>query len=261
MKNKSTFYYNRVAGKYEDVRFKTKYGKLYAEITWNNIERFLPRKGSLILDAGGGTGFFARKFARLGYRVVLTDIAKNMLETAEKLAKKEGLQSKIEFKLSDVANMKEFKDNTFDFVISNKNVVSYCPKPKKAIKEMRRVAKKGAYVYIEVCGFFRELNFLITKRDFKGVERLIKTHLIDLNGFDEYCFTIEELEDLFRRNGLKIVDISSRSFVLGWLNDKDRDEIVGNPRVYRIIRDLELKFSRNPYLIGTGSIRMVGKKK
>jgi ubiquinone/menaquinone biosynthesis C-methylase UbiE len=261
MKYKSNLFYNRVAEKYEDTRFKTKYGKLYAEITWNNIERFLPRKGSLILDAGGGTGFFARKFARLGYSVVLTDIAKNMLETAEKLAKKESLQSKIEFIFSDIANMKEFKDNTFDFVISNKNVVSYCPKPEKAIKELRRVAKKGAYVYIDVCGFFRELNFLITKRDFKGVERLIKTHLIDLNGFDEYCFTIEELEGLFRKNGLKVVDVSSRSFVLGWLDDKDREEIVGNPRVYRIIRDLELKFSRNPYLMGTGSIRMVGKKK
>jgi ubiquinone/menaquinone biosynthesis C-methylase UbiE len=261
MKNKPALFYNRVAWAYEDTRFKTNYGKLYAEITWSNIKRFLPKKGSLVLDAGGGTGFFARKLARLGYRVVLTDIAKNMLETAEKLAKKEGLQSKIEFKLSDIANMKEFKDNTFDFVISNKNVVSYCPKPEKAIKELRRVAKKGAHVYIDVCGFFRELNFLITKRDFKGVERLIKTHLIDLNGFDQYCFTIEELEDLFRKSGLKVVDVSSRSFVLGWLDDKDREEIVSNPRVYRIIRDLELKFSRNPYLMGTGSIRMVGKKK
>jgi ubiquinone/menaquinone biosynthesis C-methylase UbiE len=164
MKNKSTFYYNRVAEKYEDTRFKTRYGKLYTEITWGNIKRFLPRKGSLILDAGGGTGFFARKLAKSGYRVVLTDISKNMLKTAESLAKKEGLQSKIEFKLSDIANMKEFKDNIFDFVLSNKNVASYSPKPEKAIRELSRVAKKGAHVYVEVNGFFREINFLTRKK-------------------------------------------------------------------------------------------------
>jgi ubiquinone/menaquinone biosynthesis C-methylase UbiE len=260
MKYKSNLFYNRVAGKYEDTRFKTKDGKLYAEITWSNIKRFLPKKGSLILDAGGGTGFFARKLAKLGYRVVLTDIAKNMLETAEKLARREGLQSKIEFIFSDIADMKEFKDNTFDFVFSNKNVVSYCPKPEKAIKELRRIAKKGAYVYIEVNGFFRELNFLIGKRDFKGIEKLVKTQHIDLNGFDQYCFMVEELEDLFRENCLKIVDISSRNFILCGLDDKTRNEILDNPKAYRIIRGLEFKFNRNPYFIGTGSIRIVGKK-
>jgi hypothetical protein len=81
------------------------------------------------------------------------------------------------------------------------------------------------------------------------------------NGFDVYCFTIEELEALFRKNGLKIVDISGRSFVLGWLDDEDRDEILDIPKAYRIIRGLELNFNRNPYFMGAGSIRMVGKKK
>ena len=72
-------FYNKIAEKY-DRQFETPYWKLYHEITWNNIKEFLPkRKNALILDAGGGTGYWAIKLAKLGYKVILTDISEEML--------------------------------------------------------------------------------------------------------------------------------------------------------------------------------------
>jgi ubiquinone/menaquinone biosynthesis C-methylase UbiE len=259
MATNSNIHYNKIAHRYEDNRFKNNYGKLYAEMTWNNIIRFLPKNKSLILDAGGGTGFFSRKFAKLGHRVVMTDISNNMIKIAKTLTSKDGLKN-IEFVLSDVSNMKEFKDNIFDFVIANKNVVSYCQHPKKAVKELCRVAKRGAFVYVEVNGFFRELDILIRSRRYEKAKRLLKTHRVNIHGFNEYCFTIYELENLFTKVGLRVADVSSRSLLISGFISKERDEILSNPKAYRIIKKIELDFSRKPYFIGTGSIRMVGKK-
>jgi len=264
MNNKSTLYYDRIAEGYEDLQYNSAHGRLATELIWSSVKRFLPEeKEALVLDAGGGTGFFARRLARLGYRVVSTDIAKNVLEVAGTLANKEGLQSRIQFVFSDVTDMKEFEDNTFDFVTSNRSVVSYSLNPKRAIKELSRVAKKGAYVCIDVHGFSGGgLKALVAKRDFKGIERLARTHLVsDLyGGFGTYYFTADEIKGLFRENDLEVVDVSARSFVLAGYNDEERDKILGDPETYRTVRRLELRFCHSPLFIGTGSIRIVGKK-
>ena len=56
--------------------FQTPYWELYSEVIWQNIKKFLPKKkGAKILDAGGGTGYWAIRLAKLGHKVVLTDIA------------------------------------------------------------------------------------------------------------------------------------------------------------------------------------------
>lgn len=58
---------------------------LYNRITWDNITRFLPEdRGGVILDAGGGTGFWAVQVAELGYRVVLVSMSAGMLDRARK---------------------------------------------------------------------------------------------------------------------------------------------------------------------------------
>lgn len=56
--------------------------RLYEDITWDNIQRFLVPK-SVILDAGGGTGKWALRLARLGFQVVMTDISQEMLHVAK----------------------------------------------------------------------------------------------------------------------------------------------------------------------------------
>lgn len=92
MKTKSEIYHDRTARQY-DRTYQTPYWRLYHEVTWHNIERFLPKAdGSFILDAGGGTGYWAIKLAELGYRVALTDISARMLEVAKRKIAKESLQ-------------------------------------------------------------------------------------------------------------------------------------------------------------------------
>ena len=89
--------------------------RLYHEITWDNIKKFLSKKKNiLILDAGGGTGYWAIKLVKLGYKVILTDISEEMSKVAEKKIKKEKLESKTAVKKFDIRDMSCFPSNYFD---------------------------------------------------------------------------------------------------------------------------------------------------
>ena len=62
-------YYDRTALEY-DNEYDVPYWKLYHEIIWENIKLFLPKnKDAIILDAGGGTGYWAIRLAQYGYKV------------------------------------------------------------------------------------------------------------------------------------------------------------------------------------------------
>ena len=127
-------FYNKIAKEY-DKQYKTPYWRLYHEITWDNIKKFLPKKkNALILDAGGGTGFWAIKLAKLGYKVILTDISEEMLKVAKKNIKKEKLKSKITVKKGDIRNMSCFPSNYFAMALAEGDPVSYCLDAKKASK-------------------------------------------------------------------------------------------------------------------------------
>lgn len=82
-------FYEKTAGEY-DKGYESPYYQLYHEITWENIKRFLPKnEEAVILDAGGGTGYWAIKLAKQGFKVVMTDIAENMLKITNEKIKKE----------------------------------------------------------------------------------------------------------------------------------------------------------------------------
>ena len=63
----------------------------------------------VVLDAGGGTGKWARIFAQKGYEVIVTDLSSQMLKQGEKYAKEKGLLSEEEEKarLQDMRHLPE----------------------------------------------------------------------------------------------------------------------------------------------------------
>jgi ubiquinone/menaquinone biosynthesis C-methylase UbiE len=54
------------------------------------------------------------------------------------------VEEKVVLVKSDITDMKEPESDSFDFVFSQYDAVSYCMKPAKAIRELGRVARKGA---------------------------------------------------------------------------------------------------------------------
>lgn len=100
--------------------------------------------GRLALDIGTGRGHFAVYLARLGFFVTGIDLSENMISYARQNAACHNLD--IDFQTGDAEEL-EFKDNTFDVVVS-RNLLWTLPSPDKALKEWRRVLKPGGTLVV-----------------------------------------------------------------------------------------------------------------
>ena len=101
-------------------------------------------KGLKVLDLGCGDGTTAIPQAKLGAEVLGVDIARNLVEAGNRLAKKQGLTN-CTFQEGDATNLSELKDETFDLVVSIFGAM-FAPKPFDVAKEMVRVTRKGGRI-------------------------------------------------------------------------------------------------------------------
>ena len=101
-------------------------------------------KGMKVLDLGCGDGTTAIPEAKLGADVTGVDIARNLVEAANRRAKELGL-SNCRIQEGDATNLADLKDHSFDLVVSIFGAM-FAPKPFDVAKEMVRVTKPGGRV-------------------------------------------------------------------------------------------------------------------
>jgi len=264
MKTTSTDYHNRTAHEY-DQGYQSPYWQIYNEITWHYIKSVLPRNkdDALILDAGGGTGLWAIKTAELGYKVVMTDIADNMLEMARKKIADEELTNKITILNCDIIDMSQFDNEQFDLSLAEGDTVSYCSDPEKAISELARVTKPGGHVTVSVDNKLNWVAIYYKQGKIEQAEELLRTGMAQMqvksgHGFDwfpAYMFTVQELETLFRKCNLEPVKAVGKPVFTPF------DKSLENGEIYKCFLDLELEFSSLPSVAGKGGhIALIGKK-
>jgi len=258
-------FYDRIAEDY-DKEYETSM-KLYNEITWSNIKRFLPkRKNAVVLDAGGGTGYWAIRLAKLGLRVVKTDITENMLRVDKEKTEKEGLQDRIETKIVDIRDMRCFPASHFDMALAEGDPVSYCLDAKKAIDELTRVTKANGQVIVSVDSKYPAISRLISERSFDKIAEFIGSGIVKggttgtlVGEFDFQAFTPEELKTLFEACGLKVVRIIGKPILIRLVPTEKRKEIY--EKNFAELLELEERFCDTPSLVGIGGhLEIVGLK-
>lgn len=124
------------------------------------IRRIQPKNGDTILDVASGTGEPGLTIAstmKTG-KVILTDLAEDMLEITRENAARRGIQN-IETCACDVCEL-PFPDNTFDS-ISCRFGFMFFPDMLLAAKEMYRVLKPGGRIATAVWNV-PEKNFWVT---------------------------------------------------------------------------------------------------
>lgn len=256
----STQYHDEIAACYDDG-YKKPYWRIYNEITWNYIDACLPedKSGGPILDAGGGTGLWAVKLAKLGYEVVLTDISEGMLEVARRNIAAEGLSGRIRIVKSDIVDMKEFNDGIFSLVLAEGDCVSYCSSPDKAIGELSRVAKAGAYITVSVDSKLTWLRKNIDNGSWEDVGRILHEgvalmRVSEGSGYPSFVFTPSELSAVFVKNGLQPVKAVGKPVFAGKQNLDDA-------QVYDRVLKYELAYGSTPdFACCGGHIAVVGRK-
>ena len=262
-KTKSTIYHDKIAEEYESS-YSEPYWRLYFDVTWHTLKKYLPgTEGARILDAGGGTGYWSRKLAERGFYIVCSDISERMLEVGFKLAERENFEKKIEFKFADITDMSCFVENSFDMVLAQGDPVGYCGNPQKAIGELSRVAKIGAYVSVSVDSFYPQLGRLLSNNNFEQINTLLENHLTEFSGgFPQYNFKVDELKTMFEKSGLEVIEVTGKFIFTRFIQRERLNELLSDNKFYRKMFELETTFNNDPSIVGLSiHIAMIGRKK
>jgi ubiquinone/menaquinone biosynthesis C-methylase UbiE len=194
---------------------KDQFHNLEFQTTVHYLKRYLPKKG-FILDAGGGPGRYTIELAKMGYDVVLLDYSPDLLEVARKEIKKAGVTKRVKMIMEgSITNMSIFDDGIFDSVICLGAVLGHVEGEKnreRALSEIKRVTKKGGFVFVSVVG---RLRTLMNAPHYFASEVRISPHFKRMvtNGDDymwhgkyySHLFLPEELEKMFTKQKLKLI--------------------------------------------------------
>jgi len=138
------------AGSSKPSNFAERYQSVLVPVIFEHwakelIRRAAPQDGEHILDLACGTGVVTRQIANSGIlpaSLTGADHNSEMLDVARELAKQDGLDAKW---VEADAGRLPFEDNQFDLAFCQQ-ALQFFPDQPGALRELRRVLKKGARV-------------------------------------------------------------------------------------------------------------------
>jgi ubiquinone/menaquinone biosynthesis C-methylase UbiE len=107
------------------------------------------RPGNTVVDVGCGTGFLTRQAAMQMQgegRLVGVDLSSSMLEKAKENLSRLALLTSVEFRVGDAEKI-PVQDDFADAVVGNM-ILHHCPRPRRVISEMTRIAKDGGRIAV-----------------------------------------------------------------------------------------------------------------
>jgi len=113
-----------------------------------------------VLDVGCGTGVVARTIARrpeMQGTVTAIDISAHLVETAGQLAREEGLDGRIDFRVGDAHGL-GLPEGGFDVVVMH-TLVSHVAQPAEVLAEGRRLLRPGSGRLVVFDGDFASWTF------------------------------------------------------------------------------------------------------
>lgn len=169
---------------------------------WGIIKKFVT-KDDQIIDAGCGLGRWIIFLSRRGYDILGVDNFKEAIKKIRRLDKRAKLK---------VANVRKlpFGDKEFDAYLSFGVVEHFEEGPTKALKEARRVLKKGGIIILET----PHDNFL--RRTKRLIKFLLRKKERSMAGFQfyEYRFRTSELKKFLKDLNFKILAAYPKDLLL-----------------------------------------------
>jgi len=196
------------------------------------------RAGMRFLDVASGPGALSIPAARLGARVLATDISPGMLEMLNKRARDERLS--VETRVMD-GHALDLDDDSFDVVGSQFGVMLFPDMP-KGVAEMARVAKPGGRVLLIAFGDVRKVEFFtFLARGIQAVRPDFKPPL-DPPPLPFQLQDPERLRREFTRVGLKDVGVEETTETLEYRNGAELWDwlVSSNPIVEAIFSEIAL---------------------
>jgi ubiquinone/menaquinone biosynthesis C-methylase UbiE len=182
----------------------------FKEIPSQLSKEFLGKCSRNVLDLGSGSGRHLTKISK--GKMYLIDFSEEMIKLAKKKATK--LKIPAEFFVANMTKL-PFEDNFFDYAISISAIHCLPTKShKKSISELYRVMKPHSKSLIGVWNFnSKRFN------QKQGKEKLIKW--TDKGERYYYLFEEEEIHNLFKAAGFKILSSHNSEMMINFIVEKN----------------------------------------
>ena len=228
-------------------------GRLRADLTFANLEEFLPSPNGMkslhALDVGCGTGATSVRLARLGFEVSLFDASSAMLDLAKRNAVEAGVEEKIAIKRGEASHLADvFEPAPFDIVLCH-NVLEYVDDPVAALRSFLGLMRNSsAILSLLVRNQAGEvLKAALNNGDLAAAEQNLSTEWgrESLYGGDVRFFTPESLEAMLKEASFTIVARRGVRVVSDYLPAK-----VSRESEYERIFALERKLAKRQEFFG-----------
>ncbi len=234
------------------------YHRLEFDTTLYFLEKHLPQKG-LILDAGGGPGRYTVELASRGYDMILLDVTPANLAFAQRRIRRKKLKSKVRNLIEgSIVDLSRIEDNTFDAVICLGGPLSHIvdgQKRDKAIRELIRVAKPGAPIFVSVMS---RLSLLVVELTLFQ-EEIGMPHFKQIRDTGDYeggsgftaChfFLPEELREAFSGKGVSIQEMAGLEGI-STSHRRKLNKLAKNEELWKPWRETHMQTCTHPAVVG-----------
>ena len=193
--------------------------KVYDNLVWTFTMPYVPKKKSLVLDAGGGSGRWTLDFTYLGHHVVLLDFSRPMLRLAMEKIKRLLKAGVADLILADIHHL-PFSPETFDLVFVEADPFTQGGTREEvlaALNQLYQVLKPKAFVVGSVSGRYAiaatEIEDAKTIQDIKRAIKVLETGEYLAVPSDPtsllFLFTPSELKETLETIGFHVDKIES----------------------------------------------------
>jgi ubiquinone/menaquinone biosynthesis C-methylase UbiE len=222
-------------------------------------------RGDRVLETGAASGRFTVELARLGARIVVTDISPAQLELNVSNVAEAGLESAVEAReLADIVDLSTYPDGSFDAVVCYGGPLSHVmDRADEALDELLRVTKPGGHVLLGVMSRHGALHaFLpgaeaeIEEFGIDEMQAIYATGDLPINhsslGTPVHLFSWAELRDLLERHACDLVVASAANF-LSVGNDEVCERWLQDPEMWERFLRWEVASCSQPGAIDGGT--------
>ena len=233
-------------------------------ITSHVLERYLPKYG-VILDAGSGPGRYALDLALKGYRVIMLDIVREMLQFGQQEVRDANFQDKVMQVEGSIVSL-PYQDNCFDAVICLGAPLSHITDFRarwEAMAEIARVVRPGGRLFMtgmSRLACYRGAVFWLKSHP-EFMDQIIDAEkraggLIDGSQL-WYNFAPGELADLAAWAGLEVIDQIGCEGLANHLPLENLEQVESDVSYWPVWKQILLETCNEPSVVGISNHLLV----
>jgi len=210
-------YHDRVAHLYDDS-YRDAYWQWHDHLTWDYLKPFLPRDlSATVLDLGCGTGRWAVKLAKSGFRVVCVDISAGMLDEARRALERLGLLSRAEFLQADLADLSGLPVRGASLAVAFGEALGCVESLPQALKQIARAMTDSGVLVATLDNRLAGIDHYLSGGDVRALDRFLrdgKTHWLTKDAAERFPITTygpTGLRSAAERAGFEVIDLVGKT--------------------------------------------------